>query len=167
MKSSILWRVAAIAALTVALGSQGVAQDTPQASFGGLLHHYTPALDAGGPWHISGQWSLWVKGNTGRANFSAAVSMVRSDNTTDRQPHTHHIAIVDGEVSATATGFQVSGIATITGNGSPAPFSPSPLTVQITGGSLVQNSNIGLAFGGAAVNHYGADPVRGVVTEQR
>ena len=166
MKSSIVWRVAAVVSIALALGGQGLAQGSAQARLGGIIHHYTAALDADGPWHISGQWSVLVKGNSGKGDFSAALSMVRSDNPS-RQAHTHHITITDGDVTVTGTGFEISGTATITGNGSPAGFTGSPVEVVITGGSTVRHSNIGVAFGGAAITHYGAEPVLGVVTSDR
>jgi hypothetical protein len=45
---------------------------------GGLIQHYTAALDANGPWFISGEWSVWAKGNSGTADFSVVLNMIRS-----------------------------------------------------------------------------------------
>ena len=68
-----------------------------------------------------------------------------------------------GQVAAIGNGFRISGTAVITSNGSLAPFSSSPVTVDITGGNTVGFSNVSVTFGGAAATHFGAEPVRGVV----
>ena len=56
----------------------------------------------------------------------------------------------------------------ITGNGSTAPFETTPptstLQIDITGGNLVVFSNVALTFGGAAVKHFGSNPLAGVVS---
>ena len=162
MKHFVLRRVIPIVAIAMALSSQGVAQSSTQHKLGGIIHHYTAALDANGPWHISGEWSVWVEGDSGRADFSAALSMVRSDNAA-RQPHTHNVTILDGDYALTGAGFTISGTATVTGNGNPA-FT-APVEVQVTGGSAAQYSNVSVTFtGGSGLSHFGAEPVRGVVT---
>jgi hypothetical protein len=61
-------------------------------------------------------------------------------------------------------GFVVTGTATITGNGSPAPFAnPSPLTICVPGGGDVKFSNVTLAFGLPASSHFGTQAIHGVV----
>jgi hypothetical protein len=83
---------------------------------------------------------------------------------TMRNPHTHHISLVAHDVTRLATGgFQVSGTATVTLNGSPAPVSPTPLVITVTGGSDVEFSNIALTFGLPGSKHFGAVPITGVV----
>jgi hypothetical protein len=47
-----------------------------------------------------------------------------------RGAHTHHVTLVDGEVTPITNGFRVTGTAVITLNGSPAPVSPSPLVIE-------------------------------------
>src|SRR5688572_30742888 len=116
MKILVVRRLIPVVAITLALSTQGVAQNSTPHQFEGLVHHYTAALDAAGPWHISGEWSVQVEGRSGRADFAAALSMVRSDNAA-RQPHTHHVSFEDGTFALTGTGFAVNGIATVTGNG--------------------------------------------------
>ena len=57
MTSTILWRAASVATITLALSAQGLAQG-PVHKLDGTINDYTAALDAGGPWHITGEWSL-------------------------------------------------------------------------------------------------------------
>ena len=165
MKSFVLRRVIPVLAIALALSHQGAAQESTPQKLGGLIDHYTAPLDANGPWHISGEWSVWVRGDSGRGDFSAALNMVRSDSAV-RQPHTHHVTIDDGEVVSTETSFTISGTATVTGNGNLA-FT-SPVEVVVSGGNAVAYSNVSVRFTGAAgVGHFGADAVRGVVTASR
>lgn len=107
------------------------------------------------------------------------------DSPASRSPHTHHITMTDAQVTwdpsivaascpsasynpPTTTGFMITGWASVTGNGGPAPFAPqgqlSKLTVCITGGSKVEFSNITLVFGAPASGHFGNQPVNGAVT---
>ena len=60
-------------------------------------------------------------------------------------------------------GFEVTGPATVTKDGSPAPFAASTLSVNILGGTSVEFSNITLQFAGGATGHFGTavDPRRG------
>ena len=98
-------------------------------------------------------WSLKLEGDSGKADFSAALDMKLSDgwvltknsgnfDPTLRDPHTHHVTMVDADVTPNpdGNGFQVNGTATITVNGNLAPVSPTPLTVTITGGKIVEFS---------------------------
>jgi len=146
----------------------------------GVINDYTVATGLGGPWDVGGEWSLTVKGDPGVADFSAALTMVRSDlGVTDnggslddpaaRVAHTHHIALVGGTVTPIANGIRVTGPATITGNGNfPPPFGPSStLQIDVTGGTSVAYSNVKLTFGGDASAHFGTLPVHGVVRSFR
>lgn len=165
MKTFILRRVIPVAAIALAVGTQGAAQGPTTHQLDGIVHHYTAALDAAGPWHISGEWSVRVKGNSGRADFAAALAMVRSDNAT-RQPHTHHVTIDEGDFAFTATGFSINGVATVTGNGNMS-FT-SLVEVLVTGGNALPHSNISVQFQSApGVAHFGAGPLQGVVTRRR
>lgn len=171
-----------IAVLVLAVGTGALAQSPNHIKFRGVINDYTPA-STGGPWEVRGPWSLEVKGRPGRAEFSAALTMERSDegivlnghgdfngvNPMDRMAHTHHITIVDGEVTEIPGGFQVCGPVEITVNGSvPPPFgSDSILTIQITGGNQVDFSNITLLFGRDATAHFGTLPLHGVVHRPR
>jgi hypothetical protein len=70
---------------------------------------------------------------------------------------------VDAVVTSIPNGFKVSGTATITANGSVAPYSNAPVEVEITGGNLVRFSNMKLTFLGIAIDHFGSQPYDGVV----
>lgn len=156
-------------AIVVALTSHAMAQPAVtirDMKADGIIDDFTPVLDANGPWQVSGEWSLKVRGHGTRGDFSVALNMVRAENPDNRSPHTHQVTISDGEVTSLANGFQVSGSAVITVNGNLAGFSGSPVTVQVTGGSAIDSSNISLTFGGGAVMHFGSQPLHGVVTQQ-
>jgi hypothetical protein len=130
------------------------------------------SIDTAGQWRIRGNWSLHVK-DSGKADFSTALNMQRTDyfliqSATPNTPtglnyHTHHITMLDADVTSIPGGFQVSGTAVITSNGNPAPISPSPLTIKVTGGTSVEYSNINLIFDKPGSNHFGTDPLTGVV----
>jgi len=107
--------------------------------------------------------------------------------------HTHHITMTDATVLRTVSGcpssispkpltttaFVVKGMAHVTGNGQPAPFEvpkgiteptpseliPSPLTICITGGTLVRYSNITLQLGAPASSHFGPQAIHGVIVK--
>lgn len=173
-KSTICWPARLLLA-ALALSAGALAQMPGPAHLSGFINDYTAAnLKAAGPWEVRGEWSLLVKGDSNQADFSATLTMVRSDfavilnnaqidNPSTRTPHTHHITLVDGTVTALANGIQVDGLATITASGSPAPFSPSHVQIKITGGSSVALSNIGVTFLDGAAGHFGDQPLEGVV----
>jgi hypothetical protein len=48
-----------------------------------------------------------------------------------------------------------------------APFSGAPIQIDITGGQLIQYSNIKLTFLGSAVEHFGPQPYDGIVVLER
>lgn len=166
MNTTIVWRVLSLTAVTLALSAHGVAQGSTQMKLGGLVNDYTAALDANGPWHIVGEWSLALQGDSKKGDFSVALSMVRADNPS-RAFHTHHVTLTDGVVIALSNGYRISGAAVMTGNGNLAGFSGSPIDVEITGGNTLPFSNLAITFGGAAVGHFGDQPVDGVVTGRR
>ena len=58
MKTKILWRVVLVAALAFMGSSPALAQAPPHTRVDGLIHDFTAALDAAGPWEISGEFSL-------------------------------------------------------------------------------------------------------------
>jgi hypothetical protein len=174
MKSKGFWWMAQLGVL-LAMSIGALAQTPTQVKFSGLFNDYTPA-SVGGPWEVRGEWSLTVKGDSGKADFSAALTMARSDlgvtlnngnlNTpASRNAHTHHLNLVDGTVTPLANGFRVTGPPTITGNGNyPPPFGAnSTVQIDITGGNTVTFSNIKLTFAGDAAAHFGSQPVNGVV----
>ena len=161
----------------------------PPVHYAGLINDYTPsaAVTKGGPYEMRGRWSLDVDERHGIARFTAAMNMetsdfgitqgtVNKDDPTTRGAHTHHIVVTDGIVNsdwmtscpkfspAVTEGFVVTGSATITGNGGPAPFgNPSPVTICVLGGGDVKFSNVTIAFGVPASGHFGTQAIHGVV----
>lgn len=158
-----------------ALSGIAAAQAPPPTHLQGLLNDVGPSTVKGGPYEMHGTWSVHLHGDSGTADFSAAMTMETSDyaavtgtvNPADpstRGAHTHHIMLHDATVSfdatgcpdlstspATKTGFKITGpVNLLTGNGSPAPFETTPPTSQlqvcITGASPVEYSNITLVF---------------------
>lgn len=126
---------------------------------------------ATGPDEVPGPWSLRLKDDGIKADFSAALNMGFSDgwvlmptggsgnlDPAARSAHTHHTTVVDGQVTAIANGFQVTGTAMFTLNGGPA-----PVVIEITGGDKVEFSNMTLTFGSPGLNHFGAEALPGVV----
>jgi hypothetical protein len=181
VKSRNVWRVAAhigVVVLAVSLGA--LAQTPTQVKFSGLINDFSPATVAPvGPWEVRGEWSLKLNGDSGTADFSATLTMVRSDlwvilNSADpnapaaRSAHTHHITLADGTVTPLANGFRVSGTGTVTASGNPAPFGESsPLQIDITGGNSVAFSNIKLTLGAPAAGHFGSQALNGVVRSSK
>ncbi len=176
MKSQTKLRALCCGMVILLMASGALAQTPTQVSFSGSIADFTPASVApAGPWQIQGQWSLMLKGQSGMADFSAVLTMVRSDlwvsstnadvnNPAARTPHTHHVTLQDGVVTFTSNGFRVDGTATVTGNGNPAPFGgTSPIEIEITGGSSVAFSNIKVTFGAPAAGHFGTQPLEGAV----
>jgi hypothetical protein len=165
MRIRILRQITSAAVIAAALSSQALAQ-TPQTRVEGVIHDFTAALDASGPWQIVGEWTLAVNTASGKVEFQAALNMVRSENAS-RQAHTHHVAMTDGQVTPIAGGYRISGTAAITSNGALAGFTGSPLDIEITGGSALNFSNLKVTFGGSAVGHFGDQPLEGVVNFRR
>jgi hypothetical protein len=167
------------------------AQDLRLVHFKGVINDYSPSTVSGGPWEIRGVWSLDVE-RSGTANFSADLTMETSDygitgatqvdpaNPATRSPHTHHISMTNATVSydtsvcpannpaTTGTGVVVTNTAATTANGNTAPFESkgaSTLQVCLTGGSLVNFSNLTLVYTGPATGHFGPQAIHGVVTQ--
>jgi hypothetical protein len=190
IQSQFLFGLAAVLAL--ATGPAALAQPHGQDEFNGLyefsglINDYSPAtVSPAGPWELRGDWSLQLKGQSGKADFTADLNMVRSDYwvvlnpsrvnddsaPNGRYPHTHHVFMTNATVAlatSTCSGVQVSGPVTIRVNGGVAPFDangPSSLTVCVTGGTYIPFSNVALTFGGSAAGHFGTQPVHGIIRE--
>ena len=174
-------KFAAAVLLTFTLvGAQASAQNSLPSHLGGTIGDYV-WVEAEGPgfgaWFVSGEWSLNGHGASGKADFTASLLGVRSDlwvlqtssnpATASRTPHTHHVGLVNAEVTSIPNGFKVSGFATITANGSVAPYSNAPVEVDITGGNLVRFSTMRLTFLGIGIDHFGSQPYDGVVALRR
>lgn len=170
----VLWRVASLVAVVVALSSQGLAQPATPRELRGMIHDYL--LTGGERWHAAGEWSLQLKGNGRRGDFSAGFIGVPRDNPPlfpTSAAHTHHVSIVDGDVIATedANGnriLTISGPGTFTGNGTlQSAFSGSHVEVTIKGGNAISYTNFEMVIGPPATDHYGTETFHGVVTRQR
>lgn len=174
------------AILTVTLGNVD-AQDIRKVQFSGSVSDYSPSTISGGTWEIRGNWSPDISGSV---SFSAALTMETSDygitdstqvdpaNPSTRSPHTHHITLSNATVSyntsscpanspaTTGSGVMVTGTATISGNGAPAPFESkgaSTLQICVVGGPEVEYSNVTLVFTGPVTTHFGPQAIHGVV----
>jgi hypothetical protein len=176
MKSRLVNFVTCIGFLTLVATLSAFSQVPDHGKLSGMFNDYTPA-GSSGPWEVRGTWWMDVKGEVGKAKFSAELTMCRSDlgvmvngggdlnNPADRSAHTHHIMVSEATVTPIANGFRVAGPATITGNGNfPPPFGPnSTVQVDVVGGNSIPYSNIKLTFIGDAAGHFGSQPVNGVV----
>lgn len=160
MNSRILV-TAVMVVITLGVAAPSRAQSAVVARVEGTFHDFTADLDASGPWQLVGDWSGTLR-STGLVDVHASLSMVRADNPS-RQAHTHHLALTDGAVSVITGGYRITGAATITSNGATAGFSGSTVVVDITGGAAVALAKITLTFQGAAVAHFGDQPIDGVV----
>jgi hypothetical protein len=162
------WALRIIAVLVLAVGTGAQAQAPSPRHFRGVINDYTPATGVAGPWEMHGAWSLKLKRESGKADFSAVMTMEHPDswiaanpgstaspsidNPATRSPHTHHVTMTDALISydtsvcpvnnppTTSAGFVVTGPVSITGNGNPAPF-------EAKGSSMLQVC----ITGGAAV----------------
>ncbi|HTC54477.1 MAG TPA: hypothetical protein VK700_21245 [Steroidobacteraceae bacterium] len=199
----------ALAAVTIGGTGLPAAAEVPlrlPAVLTGLLNDFTPSsvngtAIKGGPWEMHGRWRVEINEFTQTATFSAEMSMETGDfvnpsSTFDPgmlNSHTHHITMTDakivpgfagcpsslGPTPLTSTGFQIQGMAHVTGNGEPAPFEipagitnptasqliASPLTICITGGTRVEYSNITLQIGAPAATHFGPQAIHGVIVK--
>ena len=164
MRHTIVWRVLSLAVVTLALSGHGLAQGR-DLRYSGTVNDYTLNVDGGGAWHISGEWTMSVNGDSGKGTFTVGLTMARAA-VEPRSFHTHHITLENGAVTALPNGYRITGTAALTGNGSFAGFNGSPLTVEITGGNAVPFSNLAITFGGGAANHFGSATIKGVVTEE-
>ncbi len=164
MLRSIIVRAGLVLALALTGAVTALAQAPASQSFEGTINDYSDTQNAAGPWHITGEWSAKIKGNSLKADFVASLAMLRAGS--GASPHTHHVGLIDAEVTAAAggTGYVIRGPATLTGNGSLAGFNGSFVTVTITGGTALLPSNITITFEGGAAGHFGAAPIDGVVT---
>jgi hypothetical protein len=171
-------------------GTCVLAQERGPFHFGGVLNDYSPAnpLIAGSPYEMHGQWSLDLHEWGRTADFLADMTMSDYGTTNGgldatkggQSAHAHHIKLTNVKVTwdmigcpaypkpVTTVGFQINGtVSLITGNGSNAPFETTPpsstLQVCITGGNEVPYSNMTMVFVGPATNHFGMQPIHGVV----
>ncbi len=190
MKNKILTSAILLFPLCLLVGGALVsAQDRGFAHLTGLINDYSPADPniKGSPYEMHGQWSMDFH-ERGTADFLADMTMSDYGTTNGvldatkggQNPHTHHIKLTNARITwdmigcpAYSTpvptgGFQLNGtVSLITGNGSNAPFEPTPptstLQVCVSGGNKVPFSNVTLVFGGPATTHFGTQAIHGVV----
>lgn len=149
--------------LVLAMSTEASAQ--AQFRLTGEIHDFTAPMDPpdpAGPWQIDGEWTLTLHTATGRIDVVAALNMIRSDNVT-RAAHTHHLSMTGATATPIANGYRISGTAAFTSNGAPAPFSGSPVDIDVTGGSAVTYATVKMTFRGAAAGHFGPQALSGVV----
>jgi hypothetical protein len=187
-----VWAVAAGWTLSAQGDSHDFGRDS-SIRYHGVINDFPVSTNpAAGPWELRGPWSIDLYPHSGKADFSAALTMELSDlgagagTTTDaRHQHTHHITmksatlILNPPQSDCPTGttpyptytwlVEVNGMANITGNGG-SPFgAPVPLQVCLGGGPNLEVSNITLVFTNLssgpspATYHFGGQPIHGVV----
>ena len=162
--------------LALAVGAGALAENPRHKVFSGFLNAYSPQTTAIGPYEIRGPWSLKLKDNGNKADFTAELNMELSDgwvitknmgnfDPMARGAHTHHIVVCDGDVTPIANGFRVTGNAKFTKDGGPAPatIEPSTVVIEITGGTEVEYSNLTLTFLAPGSMHFGAEALPGVV----
>ena len=99
MNASILRRAGLVMMIAVGLSAQGRAQSSAPTKLQGTIHDNASAL--GSIWVISGEWSLEMKGNSGKADFFASLTM-KQDGQVPGAPHTHHISLKEGTVTELA-----------------------------------------------------------------
>lgn len=178
MKGKIsLWVVfCVVTVLGLAVAIHAVADSRTPTHFSGVINDYTPVVGTAptttGPWEVRGPWSLTVHPESNTADFSAAVTMELSDaslsatniSNSARMQHTHNLT-AEGTVVPIAGGFEVTGPVTITKDGGPAPaaIQGSSIVIDVTGGTLVEFSDITLTFEYGATGHFGGQPLHGVV----
>jgi hypothetical protein len=174
MKSKHLRYATQIGVLVLMASIGALAQNRApeRLKFNGTINAYSPQTTTG-PYEVRGTWNLQLKGS--KADFSAALNMVLSDgwvltlgggnfDPSGRGAHTHHITLRNAAVTPITGGFKINGTATITVNGTNNPkVSPSPLEVDIVGGTNVKFSNVTLTFGAPASDHFGTEPLPGVI----
>jgi hypothetical protein len=161
MSITILRRVGLAGLLVLAIAVPGRAQSSAPTKLQGTIHDNADAL--GAIWVISGEWSLTMQGQSGKADFFASLAM-KQNGAVPGAPHTHHISFEGATVTVLANGYSVTGIAAIAGNGNlSTPYTNSDVTIEVTGGADLL-SNVRVIFHGEqAIGHFGADPLNGVV----
>jgi hypothetical protein len=123
MKNMALpWAVRTFVIVVLAVTASAQSQAPTPDHFSGILNDYTAATGVSGPWEMHGAWSLKLKKDSGKADFSVVMTMEHSDywvlanppvqttppvptlsSTVDnpglRDPHTHHLSMTDATVS--------------------------------------------------------------------
>lgn len=173
MRSKVVFAglVLCLTAFAVAMNASFARSSTRRLK--GVINDFSPRSTVPtGPYLVNGTWSLQLHPN-GKADFTASLTMVRSDlwlietggdpeSQTDRNFHTHHVLVTDGQVSTVGSAIVVDGAAIITSNGNQV-FPGSTVQIEIGSGTAVAPSNIKLTFGAPASGHFTNQPYEGVV----
>ena len=128
MKRKSLWlAISNVVVLMIVVGAGAVARaENPFFQLTGVINGFSPAtVNPPGPWEMHGTWSLNLNPFTDRADFTADLTMERSDlwviannqspdQTAMRMSHTHHIALKGVKITMIPNGFRLSGTATVT-----------------------------------------------------
>lgn len=175
-----LGAMSVLVAMAMAMGLQASAQQTPQTHVSGTFNDYVQVEGGAGAgaWQVTGAWTAKINTASRKGEFVASLLGVRSDlwvlltqadpaNPALRSPHTHHIGLLDADVTELSNGIRLEGSAVITANGSVAPYSGSTVRVDITGGGLIRFSNVKLTLLGNAIDHFGSQPYDGLVVLER
>jgi hypothetical protein len=157
---NLWWLVSIVGVVAFAAAAAVLAQGRTPEHFSGIFNDYTPASGISGPWEMHGTWSLKLKDDGRKADFSAIMTMEHPDSwiaanpgvppappnvdtPAMRMPHTHHISMTNATVSSDTTVCQpdnpativrlvIIGQPTVSGNGNPAAFeSLGPSTLQV------------------------------------
>lgn len=162
MTRNALLTVVAVLALLAQSGRGLSAQtvDPDGWKFQGTINDYTDPASPVGAWHITGSWSVHIKGASGKADVTANIAMIRPG--TGVSPHTHHVLLKNATVTTTATGWIMEGEPTITLNGG-AVLAGSTVTVEVSGGAAVLPSNVKFTFQGDAAGHFTSASIDGIV----
>jgi hypothetical protein len=190
-RNTLLRAVGVALVLALATATSMLAQEPKSEHFRGVINDFTPISGGTAAYEVRGPWSLTLDHETGKAHFSAALTMglsVLGQSATDVQTgnlaqHTHNITM-DGTVTydptdcpaaSTATPpyvarIEINGTASVFANGSTAPFGQfSQLQICISGGMdttqapYVPYSNITLVFQNPAAKHFGSQAIHGLV----
>jgi len=190
MRNNSLRWIRCTAVFALALGAGVMAEPRMPVHFSGVINDFTPIAGGTTAWEVRGPWSLKLDEDTGKANFSAALTMelsVLGQSSANVQAvalaqHTHQITMKEATVTynpsdcpanapatpAYVSRIELNGSATVAANGGPFPPppatpEPSQLQVCIDGGTDVAYSNVTLVFGTPASNHFGSQVIHGVV----
>jgi hypothetical protein len=82
------WAVRIIAVLALALPFGALAPSPMPEHLGGIINDYTAATGVSGPWEMHGTWSLKIEGGSGKADFSAVMTMEHPDSWIAMNPGT-------------------------------------------------------------------------------
>lgn len=157
----------------LAVATSAFSQTSSTRKLAGVINDFSPRSTVPtGPYVVNGTWLLQLHPN-GKAHFSASLTMVRSDlwmieaggdpeSQADRNFHTHHVLVTNGQASTVGGAIVVDGTAIVTSNGNQV-FPGSTVRIEITGGTAVAPSNIKVTFGAPASSHFTNEPYEGVV----